>query len=112
MNTPMYQTMMTMFEHAVSRMELETLEELAEMSERAGDEAARLASVCSALADAADTDSGVARLDGVMGVATLLEVLAHSFDTISGMVYVGDNAAFHAAKLRDQSSGSAPSSLE
>jgi len=99
MKRPMYDTMSTLFECAKDRIGNKDMKEFASLTERATDEALRLAQVCEGLACTIDSDarggSRAGSFEDADSAFTLLCALAHSFDTIAAMAHVGDQATYY-----------------
>lgn len=102
MNT-MQVAMRAMFKHAKGSMDTVELGELSCLTERASEEASRMAELCTGLGILASADE----LDGATlrnpeSLCSLMLALSHSFDTIAAMVQVGDAATSELEKRSER----------
>lgn len=98
LNTPVIDAMAMMYERGKASMSDADLEELTCLSELAVDEARRMGDVCSGIgcliAYDGRTKTGAGNFRDAGDVSSLLFALGHSFDTLAGMVHVGDRATY------------------
>ena len=96
MSGSIHDAMTMMFTHGKNSMSDAELQELGMLTDQAVDQARSLAQICEGLGMLIASDSaggvGAGRLEGADDVPTLLFSLSHAFDTIAGMVCVGEMA--------------------